>query len=300
VRLANGHIVNSEHVQRLAFSLSDFSDQDTFHEVDLEGFDLILGRPWLSRVNPVINWRTGTLRVKQKKETITLTKMEDEATRRVSSFLITSIAEVRKLRKAKKPMFLIALDRVKGSLEKRKAGDEKFQLNLQKLIEEFPDVLPKGEVKPPFPPDRAIAHEIPTEPGKAPPHKPVYRLSEKELAELKTQLEDLINRGFITPSTSPYAAPVLFVPKKDGTSRMVIDYRLLNAITIKNRYPLPRVDDLMDRLHGAKVFSKIDLAFGYHQIRVAECDQHKTAFSAIMSSEFFHLASPQPLPLSCA
>ena len=278
VRLANGHTINSEHVQRLAFSLSDYSDRDTFHEVDLEGFDLILGRPWLSRVNPAINWKTGTLRIKQKKNTIILSKMDDEATRRISSFLINSITEIRRLRNTQAPMFLVALDRFKSSPESRKTGDEKFQLNLQKLIKEFPDVLPEGEVKPPFPPDRAIEHEIPTEPGKAPPHKPVYRLSEKELAELKTQLEDLINRGFITPSTSPYAAPVLFVPKKDGTSRMVIDYRLLNAMTIKNRYPLPRIDELMDRLQGAKVFSKIDLASGYHQIKVAECDQHKTAF----------------------
>ena len=280
VRLANGHAIKSEHVQRLAFSLADYSDHDTFHEVDLEGFDLILGRPWLSRVNPAINWKTGTLRIKQKKDTITLSRMDDEATRRISSFLINSVSEVRRLRNTKKtsPMFLVALDRIKGSLESRKAGDDKFQIDLQKLIKEFPDVLPEGEVKPPFPPDRAIVHEIPTEPGKAPPHKPVYRLSDKELAELKTQLEDLINRGFITPSTSPYAAPVLFVPKKDGTSRMVIDYRLLNAITIKNRYPLPRIDELMDRLQGAKVFSKIDLASGYHQIKVAECDQHKTAF----------------------
>jgi hypothetical protein len=175
-------------------------------------------------------------------------------------------------------MFLVSLEKISSSLKSRQAGDEAFQLDLKKLTSEFSDVLPEGEVKPPFPPDRAITHEIPTEPGKAPPHKPVYRLSEKELTELKTQLEDLINRGFITPSTSPYAAPVLFVPKKDGTSRMVIDYRLLNAITIKNRYPLPRIDELMDRLQGAKVFSKIDLASGYHQIKVAEADQHKTAF----------------------
>jgi hypothetical protein len=278
VRLANGHVIKSEHVQRLAFSLSNYSDNDTFHEVDLEGFDLILGRPWLSRVNPAINWKTGTLRIKQKKATYTLSRMDDEATRRISSFLINSITTIRKLRKAAVPMYLVALDSIKGSLQSRKAGDEKFQLNLQKLIKEVPDVLPEGEVKPPFPPDRAVEHEIPTEPGKAPPHKPVYRLSEKELGELKSQLEDLINRGFITPSTSPYAAPVLFVPKKDGTSRMVIDYRLLNAMTVKNRYPLPRIDELMDRLQGAKVFSKIDLASGYHQIKVAECDQHKTAF----------------------
>jgi hypothetical protein len=278
IKLANGQTVSSDHVRRLPFSLSNYSDQDTFHEVDLDGFDLILGGPWLKRINPVINWKTGTLRVKHGGTTTTLSKMDDEATRRIASSLVLSVAQARKLRRAKDPMFLVSLEKINSSLKSRQAGDEAFQLDLKKLTSEFSDVLPEGEVKPPFPPDRAITHEIPTEPGKAPPHKPVYRLSEKELTELKTQLEDLINRGFITPSTSPYAAPVLFVPKKDGTSRMVIDYRLLNAITIKNRYPLPRIDELMDRLQGAKVFSKIDLASGYHQIKVAEADQHKTAF----------------------
>ena len=278
VKLADGHIINSEHVQRLDFSLSTYSDVDTFHEVDLEGFDLILGRPWLSRINPDINWKTGTLRVKHQGVTTTLSKMDDDATRRIASTLIVSVTQLRKLRKTKAPMFLVAMEKIKDSLESRKIGDTNFQLDLKKLLTEFNDVLPEGEVKLPLPRDRAVVHEIPTEPGKTPPHKPVYRLSEKELLELKTQLEDLINKGFITPSTSPYAAPVLFVPKKDGTSRMVIDYRLLNAITIKNRYPLPRIDDLMDRLQGAKIFSKIDLASGYHQIKVAECDQHKTAF----------------------
>ena len=278
VKLADGHTLSSDHVRRLPFSLSTYSDQDTFHEVDLEGFDLILGGPWLKRINPDINWKNGTLRVKHSGVTTTLSKMDDEATRRIAASLIISVAQVRQLRRTKAPMFLVSMERVKKTLESRRAGDENFQLNLKKLISEFSDVLPEGEVKAPFPPDRAIEHEIPTEPGKAPPHKPVYRLSPKELTELKTQLEDLINRGFITPSTSPYGAPVLFVPKKDGTSRMVIDYRLLNAITVKNRYPLPRIDDLMDRLQGAKVFSKIDLASGYHQIKVAESDQHKTAF----------------------
>lgn len=278
IKLANGHTVSSDHVRRLPFSLSSYSDSDTFHEVDLEGFDLILGGPWLKRINPDINWKTGTLRVKHGGTTTVLSKMDNEASRRIASSLIISVAQARKLRRSADPMFLVSLEKVESSLKSRQAGDEAFHLALKKLTSEFSDVLPEGEVKPPFPPDRAIEHEIPTEPGKAAPHKPVYRLSEKELAELKAQLEDLIDRGFITPSTSPYAAPVLFVPKKDGTSRMVIDYRLLNAITIKNRYPLPRIDELMDRLQGAKVFSKIDLASGYHQIKVAEADQHKTAF----------------------
>jgi hypothetical protein len=98
------------------------------------------------------------------------------------------------------------------------------------------------------------------------------------LAELKSTLDDLLSKGFIRPSVSPFGAPILFVKKKDGTRRMVIDYRLLNRITVKNKYPLPRIDELMDQLSGAKVFSKLDLMSGYYQLRIKESDVHKTAF----------------------
>lgn len=105
-----------------------------------------------------------------------------------------------------------------------------------------------------------------------------YRMSASELAELKSQLEDLLERKFVRPSVSPWGAPVLLVRKKDGSMRLCIDYRQLNKVTIKNRYPLPRIDDLMDRLVGARIFSKIDLRSGYHQIKVKDEDIQKTAF----------------------
>jgi hypothetical protein len=96
--------------------------------------------------------------------------------------------------------------------------------------------------------------------------------------ELKKQLEELLEQGFIRPSVSPYGAPILFVRKKDGSLRMCVDYRALNKITIKNKYPLPRIDELLDRLHGAKFFSKLDLMSGYHQVRIKDQDVFKTAF----------------------
>jgi hypothetical protein len=99
----------------------------------------------------------------------------------------------------------------------------------------------------------------------------------KELAELKTQLQELLDKGYIRPSSSPYGCPALFVKKKDGSLRMCVDYRPLNAVTIKNKYPLPRIDVLFDQLAGAKVFSKIDLCSGYHQIKIRPCDIPKTA-----------------------
>jgi hypothetical protein len=99
-----------------------------------------------------------------------------------------------------------------------------------------------------------------------------------ELAELKEHIKKLLEKGFICPSSSPWGAPMIFVPKKDGTQRLCVDYRALNEVTVKNKYPLPRIDGLFDQLYGACVFSKIDLQSGYHQLKVLECDIPKTAF----------------------
>ncbi|GKC62553.1 putative reverse transcriptase domain-containing protein, partial [Tanacetum coccineum] len=112
----------------------------------------------------------------------------------------------------------------------------------------------------------------------APVARAPYRLAPSEMQELSNQLQELADRGFIQPSTSPWGAPVLFVKKKDGSFRMCIDYRELNKLTIKNRYPLPRIDDLFDQLQGSSVYSKIDLRSGYHQLRVRDEDIPKTAF----------------------
>ena len=123
-----------------------------------------------------------------------------------------------------------------------------------------------------------MQHQIEIEPGSKPPYRPPYRLGPAEQDELEEQIKDLLAQGFIRPSCSPYGAPVLFVPKKDGRWRMCIDYRALNKQTIKDRYPLPRIDLLLDRLGQAKVFSKLDLAQGYHQIAMTEDSIEKTAF----------------------
>jgi hypothetical protein len=112
----------------------------------------------------------------------------------------------------------------------------------------------------------------------APPTKAPYRMSHEELKELKVQLEELLMKGYIKPSKSPYGTPVLFVHKKDGTLRMCVNYRTFNKATVKNRYPLPRIDDLFDHLSGVKVFSRIDLRSWYYQIRIAEGDEEKTAY----------------------
>ncbi|KAL5545187.1 hypothetical protein UlMin_008971 [Ulmus minor] len=131
---------------------------------------------------------------------------------------------------------------------------------------------------PGLPPDREIQFEIELLPGTAPISKAPYRMAPAELKELQAQLQDLLDKKFIRPSHSPWGAPVLFVKKKDGTLRMCIDYRELNKVTVKNRYPLPRIDDLFDQLKGATIFSKIDLRSGYHQLKIKEEDVPKSAF----------------------
>jgi len=144
------------------------------------------------------------------------------------------------------------------------------------VVCEFTDVFPEEILG--LPPTREVEFFIDLMPGTGPISIAPYRMSPLELSELKKQLEELLEKGFIRPSVSPWGAPVLLVKKKDGSMRLCIDYRQLNKVTIKNKYPLPRIDDLMDQLQGATVFSKIDLKSGYHQICVREEDIPKTAF----------------------
>nr|GFB65251.1 putative reverse transcriptase domain-containing protein [Tanacetum cinerariifolium] len=131
---------------------------------------------------------------------------------------------------------------------------------------------------PGLPPIRPVEFQIDLVPGAAPVARAPYRLEPSEMKELTEQLKELSEKGFIRPSSSPWGAPVMFVKKKDGSFRMCIDYRELNKLMVKNRYPLPRIDDLFDQLQGSSVYSKIDLRSGYHQLRVREEDIPKTAF----------------------
>ncbi|GJX55748.1 putative reverse transcriptase domain-containing protein [Tanacetum coccineum] len=154
-------------------------------------------------------------------------------------------------------------------------ADEK-KLDDIRVVRDFPEVFPDDLLGLPL--VREIEFRIDLIPGASPVVRSPYRLAPSEMLELSNQLKELQEKGFIRPSHSPWGAPVLFVKKKDGSMRMCIDYRELNKLTIKNRYPLPRIDDLFDQLQGACCFSKIDLRSGYHQLRVREEDIPKTAF----------------------
>ncbi|GJX90239.1 putative reverse transcriptase domain-containing protein [Tanacetum coccineum] len=153
---------------------------------------------------------------------------------------------------------------------------EKKRLEDVPINKDFPDVFP--EDFPGLSQTRLVEFQIDLVPGAAPVARAPYRLAPSEMKELSEQLKELSDKGFIRPSSSPWGAPVLFVKKKDGSFRMCIDYRELNKLTVKNRYPLPRIDDLFDQLQGSSIYSKIDLRSGYHQLRVREEDISKTAF----------------------
>ncbi|KAL9265740.1 Retrovirus-related Pol polyprotein from transposon 17.6-like protein, partial [Drosera capensis] len=171
--------------------------------------------------------------------------------------------------KKEEPTFLAAL----------KAEDERLMSDEPKVIkdvlEEFQDVMPP-ELPRKLPPRREVDHVIELEPGARPPAAVPYRMAPTELEELRRQLKELLDAGFIRPSKAPYGAPVLFQKKHDGSLRMCVDYRALNKITVKNKYPIPLIADLFDRLGDARWFSKLDLRSGYWQVRIAEGDEPKT------------------------
>ncbi|GKE47284.1 putative reverse transcriptase domain-containing protein [Tanacetum coccineum] len=143
---------------------------------------------------------------------------------------------------------------------------------MRDFLEVFPEDLPGLSLI------RQVKFQIDLVPGAAPVARAPYRLASAEMKELSDQLKELSDKGFIRPSSLPWGALVLFVKKKDGSFRMCINYRELNKLTVKNRYPLPRIDDLFDQLQGSSVYSKIDLRSGYYQLRVREEDVSKTAF----------------------
>ena len=238
--------------------------------------DVILGLPWLEATNPKIDWRNRSISVPDVPPVRPPVSPQHHDERTPVRIEMISAVQLSKS-KPEDEIFLMLVQAQDNAqhVPGPRAQDVRIPQLLDEFKDVFPDDLPRG-----LPPARDVDHHIELIPGASVPQRLTYRLSPAEQDELKLQLADLLDKGFIRPSKSPYASPILFVRKKDGSLRMCVDYRGLNKVTIRDKYPLPRIDELLDRLANARVFSKLDLRSGYNQIRVADADVQKTAFSS--------------------
>ncbi|KAJ0513979.1 putative nucleotidyltransferase, Ribonuclease H [Helianthus annuus] len=264
IELANGKLVEANEVIRgCVIELGEREFALDLLPVQLGSFDVVVGMDWLSSNKAEIVCHEKIVRIPTDDgETIVVHGEKRETPLRMISCL--------KARKCLRKGCVAFL----AHIVDKKAAEPKIE-DIP-VVREYPEDFP--EDLPGLPPQRQVEFRIDLVPGAAPVAKAPYRLAPSEMQELSTQLQELLDKGFIRPSFSPWGAPVLFVKKKDGSFRMCIDYRELNKLTIKNRYPLPRIDDLFDQLQGSSFYSKIDLRSGYHQLRIQEESIPKTAF----------------------
>ena len=234
-----------------------------FIELSFGEFDVILGMNWLSRHRAIVDCRMKRviLRTPNEDEIIFIGERSNHL-----SNVISAATAIKMVRKGCEAYLAYVIDTVKA----------KPSVSDIPTASDFPDVV--LEELPGLPPRREIEFSIDIVPGATLASITPYRMAPLELKELKLQLQELLEKGFIRPSVSPWGAPVLFVKKKYGTLRLCIDYRQLNKLTVRNKYLLPRIDDLFDQLKGASIISKINLRSGYHQLRIKDVDVHKTTF----------------------
>ncbi|GJS94978.1 putative reverse transcriptase domain-containing protein [Tanacetum coccineum] len=271
VELADGKLVGIDTIIRgCTLNFLDHPFNIDLMPVELGSFDVIIGMDWLRRCHAVIVCDEKLVQIPYGNETLTFCGNES-SNGRESRLTVISCSKAQEYMAKGCQVFLAQI-----SAKKEEDKSEGKQIKDVPIVRDFPEVFP--EDLPGLPPARPVEFQIDLIPGAAPVARAPYRLAPSEMKELSEQLQELSDKGFIRPSSSPWGAPVLFVKKKDGSFRMCIDYRELNKLTVKNRYPLPRIDDLFDQLQGSSIYSKIDLRSGYHQLRVREQDISKTAF----------------------
>ena len=302
VELADGSMTTSAWTCTATLRMRSQSNQlytrkINFLVIDLGGtHDVILGQNWLRQEGVVLSYHTDTITLHPKPDDLAfiLRKISTKSTGHMVTHTppILSMLQAKRLLKKGARCFMVqvldtgtpsSLPQVQDTStptgEQGPSDDillpSNISANLQSVLHQYMDVF---QAPTEFPKDHGIQHLIPLEAGSKPPYRPAYRLSPAETAEVDKQVGHLLRQGLIIPSHSPYGAPVLFVEKPDKSLRMVIDYRLLNAQTIKNKSPIPRMDTLLDQIKGAKVLSSCDLWSGYHQIPIHPDDIDKTQF----------------------
>ncbi|GJS41928.1 putative reverse transcriptase domain-containing protein [Tanacetum coccineum] len=271
VELANGKIRGVNTIIRgctLNFMNHPFNID--LMPVPLSSFDAIIGMDWLTKYHGVIICDEKIVRVPYGGEVLIFQGNRNNQ-RKESRLNIILCTKAHKYLSKGCDIFFAHI-----TIKEAKDKSEEKRLKDVPIVRNFPEVF--LEDLPGIPPARQVEFQIDLVPGAAPVARAPYRLAPPEMKELAEQLQELSDKGFIRPNSSLWGAPVLFVKKKDGSFHMCIDYRELNKLMVKNRYLLPKIDDLFDQLQGSSVYSKIDLRSGYHQLRVREEDIPKTAF----------------------
>ncbi|GJS29115.1 putative reverse transcriptase domain-containing protein [Tanacetum coccineum] len=271
VKLADERIIGLNTILRgCTLNLLNHPFNINFIPVELGSFDAIIGMDWLAKYQAIIMCAEKIVRIPWGNE-ILIVHGDGSNWGNETRLNIISCTKTQKYLLKGCPIFLSHV-----TTKKVEDKSEEKQLEDVTIVRYFPDVFPEDLLGLPL--TRQVEFQIDLVPGVAPVARAPYRLAPFEMKELPEQLQELSYKGFITPSSSPWGALVLFVKKKDGSFRMCIDYQELNKLTVKNRYPLPRIDDLFDQLQGSSVYSKIDLRLIYHQLRVRDEYILKTAF----------------------
>ncbi|GJT64329.1 putative reverse transcriptase domain-containing protein [Tanacetum coccineum] len=271
VELADGKLVGIDTIIRgCTLNFLDHPFNIDLMPVELGSFDVIIGMDWLRRCHAVIVCDEKLVQVPYGNETLTFCGNESSNEREYRLTVISCSKAQEYIAKGCQ-VFLAQI-----SAKKEEDKSEGKQIKDVPIVRDFLEVFPKD--LPGLPLARPVEFQIDLIPGAAPVARAPYRLAPSKMKELSEQLQEISDKGFIRPSSSPWGALVLFVKKKDGSFRMCINYRELNKLTVKNRYSLPRIDDLFDQLQGSSIYSKIDMRSGYHQLRVREQNILKTAF----------------------
>ena len=242
-----------------------------FYLLPLKGFDAVLGAQWLSTLGPILwDFLRMNMKFSMEGKTIELQGLKKPTNRSVNE------KEIKQEIKKEKRGILLQLFSLCASAPTIQVGNSADTGSLsQQVLSSFQDLFvePKG-----LPPSRTHDHRIPLTPGNQPVSMRPYRYPHFQKAEIEKLISEMLESGVIRLSHSPYSFPIILVKKHDGFWRLCIDYRALNQITVKDKFPIPMIDELLDELHGARYFSKLDLRSGYHQMRMHSKDIPKTAF----------------------
>ncbi|MCO5557233.1 hypothetical protein L7F22_010794 [Adiantum nelumboides] len=262
-------------IGKLRLHIQGYVDKEDFFISPLKHEDVILGAPWFDCLAASIKFPERRISFKFREKNMYIDAQESGNT--------IPLVHTHAFDKSIKSSISVYMIFVKDSLSdvnktQMNESGSKEDLELSKFLNQFQDVF-IDDIPGELPPKRGDDdHAIELIPGSSPPNKPPYRVSQAQQEEIMRQVNELVEKGMVRPSSSPFCSPILLVHKKDGTYRMCVDYRALNKITIKNRFPVPRIEDLFDKLQGSTYFSRIDLKSGYHQIRIVNEDILKTAF----------------------